>query len=234
MRVKKSPRRKSQLVAEEKAPFGEGESNFSQSKPPLLSTIAQRVKSRRFLTLFLIIVFALLIYSFKNQFLVATVNGEPIWRLTLIRELEKEGGKRTLDALVAKTLVLQEAKKKSVVVSSEELNQELKNMEEVLVQQGQNMDQLLAAQEMTRQDLAEQVRLQKLVEKLLGKEIEVSDEEVRDYFEKNKSMMPKDAKLEDFQEEIKRNLRQEKMNEKIQSWMRALQENAKINYFLKF
>ena len=107
-------------------------------------------------------------------------------------------------------------------------------MEEALAKQGQNMDQLLVAQEMTRQDLAEQVRLQKIVEKLLGGEIEVTDQEVKDYFEKNKTSMPKDAKLDDFQEEIKGNLRQQKLGEKIQSWMKTLQENAKINYFLKF
>jgi len=224
MRVKRLPRRKSQLVVEE----------TSSTNSSLLSTISQRVKNRRFLTVFLIIIFALALYSLKNQFLVAAVNGQPIWRLTLVRELEKEAGKRTLDAMVAKTLVLQEAKKKKVVVSSEELNEELKKMEEALAKQGQNMDQLLVAQEMTRQDLAEQVRLQKLVEKLLGGEIEVTDQEVKDYFEKNKTLMPKDAKLEDFQEEIKGNLRQQKLGEKIQSWMKALQENAKINYFLKF
>ena len=224
MRVKRLPRRKSQLVVEE----------TSSTNSSLLSTISQRVKNRRFLTVFLIIIFALALYSLKNQFLVATVNGQPIWRLTLVRELEKDAGKRTLDALVAKTLVLQEAKKKKVVVSSEELNEELKKMEEALAKQGQNMDQLLVAQEMTRQDLAEQVRLQKIVEKLLGGEIEVTDQEVKDYFEKNKTLMPKDAKLEDFQEEIKGNLRQQKLSEKIQSWMKTLQENAKINYFLKF
>ena len=224
MRVKRLPRRKSQLVVEE----------TSSTNSSLLSTISQRVKNRRFLTVFLIIIFALALYSLKNQFLVAAVNGQPIWRLTLVRELEKEAGKRTLDAMVAKTLVLQEAKKKKVVVSSEELNEELKKMEEALAKQGQNMDQLLVAQEMTRQDLAEQVRLQKIVEKLLGGEIEVTDQEVKDYFEKNKTLMPKDAKLEDFQEEIKGNLRQQKLSEKIQSWMKTLQENAKINYFLKF
>src|SRR3989304_4628403 len=220
MRVKRLPRRKSQLVVEE----------TSSTNSSLLSTISQRVKNRRFLTVFLIIIFALALYSLKNQFLVAAVNGQPIWRLTLVRELEKEAGKRTLDAMVAKTLVLQEAKKKKVVVSSEELNEELKKMEEALAKQGQNMDQLLVAQEMTRQDLAEQVRLQKIVEKLLGGEIEVTDQEVKDYFEKNKTLMPKDDKLEDFQEEIKGNLRQQKLGEKIQSWMKALQENAKINY----
>ena len=218
------PQRKSRLEVEE----------TSSTNSALLSTIAHKVKNRRFLTVFLIIIFALALYSLKNQFLVATVNGQPIWRLTLVRELEKDAGKRTLDALVAKTLVLQEAKKKDVVTSSEEINEELKKMEETLTKQGQNMDQLLAAQEMTRQDLTEQVRLQKLVEKLLGGEIEVTDQEVKDYFEKNKTLMPKDAKLEDFQEEIKGNLRQQKLSEKIQSWMKTLQENAKINYFLKF
>lgn len=181
-----------------------------------------------------IIILAFLLYFSRGQLIVATVNGQPISRFTLIHELEKQAGKKALEAMITKTLILQEAKKQQVSVTEAEVNNEISRIEKTITGQGQNFDQLLTSQGMTRNDLVEQIRLQKLVEKLAGKDNTVSDKEVSDYFEKNKSTFPKDTKLESVKEEIKKQLEQEKLNTQIQTWVQSLHDSAKINYFFKF
>ena len=52
-----------------------------------------------------------LAYGFVKMFVAAYVNGRLISRLSVVRELEKQGGKKTLDALIIKSLIAQEAKK---------------------------------------------------------------------------------------------------------------------------
>ena len=67
-------------------------------------------------------------FLFKSLFVVVIVNGKPISRLALIRDLEKAGGSQTLDNLIAKTLIEQEAKAKGVSLTQEEIDKEVKTM----------------------------------------------------------------------------------------------------------
>jgi hypothetical protein len=180
-----------------------------------------------------ILVIAGALYYFKGQFIVATVNGQPIFRSTLVQELERQSGKATLDNLVLETLVRQEAAKQKVTVTDEEANDELKKLEDRLTQQNQKLDQLLAAQDMTKASLLEQIKLQKLVEKMLSKEpVTVSDEEVTKYLTDNKAFLPKDAKPEELKVEVKKQLEQQKQSTKTQTWLKSLQDNAQVNHWL--
>lgn len=208
--------------------------NFTKFKN-LKDKIQDRVKiSQKTAILSLVILLLLLtLYTFKGQFVVALVNGRPIFRTTLISELEKQAGQKVLDSLITRSLVLQEAGKQKVTVSNEEVNKEIKSLEDNFTKQGQSLDQLLAAQGMVRKDLEEQIRLQKIVEKILIKEVTVSDQEIKDYFDKNKDSLYKTSKFEDVREEIKKQLEQEKLSEKVQTWISSLRESAKINYFLR-
>lgn len=190
-----------------------------------------KINRASFIPLLVVIILTLLFYFSKGLFVAATVNGQPIWRLTLVKELEKQAGKKVLDSLITRTLILQEAKKQKVSVTDEEVNKEISQIEETVNSQGQNLDQLLTAQGMTKNDLVEQIRTQKLVEKIAAKDIKITDEEVKDYFEENKSSFPKDKKFEEVEEDIKKQLEQEKLNEKIQTWIQSLRNAAKINYF---
>jgi len=117
------------------------------------------------LVVFILIAGGLLL---KKELVVATVNGQPIFRLTLIREMEKNSGKQVLEGLIGKTLILQEAKKQNVSIGQEEINQEMAKIEENFKSQGQDLNQLLAFQGITKADLEEQIQLQKTAEKLAG------------------------------------------------------------------
>lgn len=180
-----------------------------------------------------ILVIAGALYYFKGQFIVATVNGQPIFRSTLIKELEAQSGPQILDNLVLETLVRQEAAARKITVSDQEIADETKKLEAKLASQQQNLDQLLAVQGMSRAMLNEQLRLQLLVEKMVDrKNITVSDDEVKKYFEDNKAFLPKNVKQEELAGEVKTQLQQQKATAKTQEFFKTLQTKAKVNHWL--
>ncbi|OGM15129.1 hypothetical protein A2V56_00545 [Candidatus Woesebacteria bacterium RBG_19FT_COMBO_42_9] len=173
-------------------------------------------------------------YLGKGLFVAALVNGMPISRLTVVKELEKQGGSQTLDNLVVKSLIFQEAKKKGVEVSQSEIDSELSRLEQIVSEQGMTLDEALSLQNQSKKDLLEQIKIQKTVEKILSDKIVVSDEEVKDYFEKNGDLYEDGTKLEDVADDIKNQLAQTKLSSAYQSWITELKAGASINYFVTF
>lgn len=175
-----------------------------------------------------------LLYYFRSLFIVATINGEPVSRIALVQELEKQSGKQALNTIVTKTLVQQEARKQNVSVSQDEINAELKKIEDNLKKQGQNLDQVLQIQGLTKSGLEEQIRLQKLVEKMVGKDIKITSKEVDDYIAKNKASYPAETDFTKERKTIEDQLKQQKLSEKIQTWLAKLQKDAKIDYLVNY
>ena len=191
------------------------------------------VKKTAVIAIAVLVVLALF-YFFRSFLVVAFVNGKPISRWALDRELERVGGQQILNTKIAEMLVFQEAKKQKVTISEAELNSEVKKLEDSFKAQGQTLDDILALQGQSRKEFLRQIQLQLLVEKMLGKDIQVTEEEIADYFEENKALFEKGATLESQKEEIKKTLADNKLSEKIQPWLTELQSNAKIIYFVKF
>lgn len=202
-----------------------------KSQNPDLKT---RLKQPKAFIPLIIIVLITLAFLLKGLFVVALVNGQPITRLTLIQELEKQGGKQTLLSLVNQTLILQEARKKNVEVSQEEIEKTAKQIEESLKQQGQDLNTALEAQGLTRQDFLMQLKLRNLVEKLLADQIKVTDKEISDYIEKNKETLPTDLKEDEIRKGVAEQLKQQKLAARSQEWLTNLAKNAKINYFVNY
>ena len=190
-------------------------------------------KPKIFVPLILIILGVAAFYA-KGLFIAAIVNGQPITRLALVKELEKRNGEQTLSSIITETLILQEAEKRGVSVTQEELNDSVKKIEDQLKKQGQNLDQGLVFQGMTRKDFENQLRLKILVEKMLADEIEPKEEEVKDYIEKNKDTLPKDLTDEEEEQTVIERLRQQNLSNKVQKWLADLQKNATINYFVNY
>lgn len=191
------------------------------------------IKSKLFIPL-IIIVLAIVLFFTKGLFIAALVNGEPISRFTIIQELEKRNGKNALSALVNESLVFQEANKKNVEISQKEIEDSAKQIEDSLKKQGQNLDSALLAQGLTRKDFENQLKLRKIVEKLLANDIKVTDKEVNDYIEKNKATMPTGMKEGEIKTGVRQQLEQQKFSIKSQELIGKLEKNAKINYFVNY
>ena len=183
--------------------------------------------------LFAFATIVILLFFLKSWLVVAIVDNHPITRFYLDRELERQGGKQVLEGKITEILISQEAARQKIIVSQEEINQKISQIEEQLKPQGQNLEAVLAMQGQTKKDLEKQIKLQVLVEKLLGKDISISEQAITDYFDKNKDSYTKGAKLEDKKEEIQNTLRNQALSEKFQPWLEDLKSKAKIYYFLK-
>ena len=190
-------------------------------------------KPKVYIPLITIILIGLLYYN-RSLFIVALVNGQPISRIAVVSELEKRNGKQALEALVIQTLILQESQKRNIDVNPTEINNLIKKIEDGLKKQGQNLNQALEIQGMTRTDLESQLRIQKLVEKMVAKDVKVTDKEVSDYVEKNKQSIPQDLKADEATKAARQQLEQQKLSLKAQSFIQDLQSKGKVNYFVNY
>lgn len=198
------------------------------------SAVAPMKFDKKYIIIGILLLVAAFLFMFKSWFVVAVVNGQPISRLALIGELEKQSGKQTLNSLVTKTLILQEAKKQNINISHQEVDGEIIKIESNLKGQGKTLNDALIAQGLTRADLVEQITIQKIIEKLLGKEIQVSDQEVNAYIAKNSAQFPEGSDTPAFRAQIKQQLQQQKLSAKFQTYLAKLQKDAKISYFVQY
>lgn len=192
-----------------------------------------------FLYATLLLVTGALIYFGGRLLVAATVNGQPVSRIEVVRELEKQGGKKTLDVFILKTLINQEAKKNKVTVSQKDIDAEMAKIEKNVSSQGATLDSLLAQQGMTKATLVEEIRLQLLVTKLAGDDVSVTEKEIDDYLTAQQEQMalssvqPVEGEAPS-REAVKEQIKQQKLQEKIQNFITGLKEKANINYFVNY
>ncbi len=129
---------------------------------------------------------------------------------------------------------MQEARKQNITVDQNEINAELKRIEDNIKKSGQSLDDVLALQGMDRNTLIEQIRIQKTVEKILGKQIQVSDKEINDYITKNAETLGSDPESQETKDTVKQQLTQQKLSERFQTWLDDLKKKSKVNYFVSY
>jgi parvulin-like peptidyl-prolyl isomerase len=172
-------------------------------------------------------------YMYKSLFVAATVNGQPISRLAVVKELEKQGGSDVLDTLINKKLIEKEAQDKNIKISSEEIDQEVKNYEEDFGVNGGSLDQSLEAQGLTREYLREQIEIQKNLEKLLGEKLNITDEEINAYLQDSGiTLTPENT--DNTKEQIKQQLRQQKLGQESSKLIEELRSKATIKKLVDY
>jgi len=169
-----------------------------------------------------------LLFYFKGKFITAWVNNKPIFRANYVKELEIQAGQQILDTLITKSLIFQEAKKLKIKVTNEEVEKELKTVEEIAEQQGLTLEELIEFQGITKKQLVEEIKLQKMIEKIVGKEVQVSDDEVNEYITENEEILPESLSSEELKETVSNQLKQQKLTEKVREWISRLQQEAKV------
>lgn len=181
-----------------------------------------------------VLVVGLGLYRFKSWIVVAIINNRPITRFSLARQLEKQYGQQALENEVSRILILQAGKKQNVVIGQEQIEGRINEIRQQVSGQGADLETLLKSQGQTMADLEEQIRIQLIVEKILGPEVDVSKEEVQNYFDQNQEFFAEETVFEDVADRIKDDLYQQKLSEKFQPWLAQLREQGKIHYWLKF
>ncbi len=193
-------------------------------------------KPKPLLIIAVLLVIAAIVALFLNKDLLvaATVNGSPISRVSIIKELEKQGGKQTLETIINQKLIDTELLKQGITVTPEEVDEEIKKIEAQVVSQGGTLAEALATEGLTEEKLREQIGDQKKLEKILADKIAVSDEEIDTYLKENKATPPEGVTEEDFKNQLREQLKQQKFQQEAQKWVADLTASAKIKYYVEY
>lgn len=126
---------------------------------------------------------------------VASVNGKEISKDELYAEMLKSSGTETLDLMISDEIIRQETEKEGIQVTDKEIAEEMAVYEK---QYGgaEQLKAALAESGMTIDGLKEEVQTYVKIEKLIGPNIEITDEQMKAYFEENKDTLGQSAKVE--------------------------------------
>ncbi|MFZ3580230.1 SurA N-terminal domain-containing protein [Virgibacillus sp. DJP39] len=182
---------------------------------------------------------------------VATVNGEEIkgskyndmYSQTLMTF--KQGGqdatnaelvqKQTLNRLIEKELILQEAEQIGIEVSSSEISEQLEQIKsqfESTEQYQKQLTELEMTEESLKNQLAFEIKLNKYIEQEVP-EVEVTDKEIQTYYEQLASQQGEKAPaLEEVKQQIKQTVVKQKRQAKLTSAIEILKEESEVETLL--
>ena len=189
--------------------------------------------SKRLLIVVFVLILILALVYFSRRYLIAvTVNDKFISRLAVLNKLEKQGGKKILETMITQVLIQQEAEKRKIIVNQKDIDGEMKKIEANVSSQGSTLDQALQTQGMTKNDLTEEIKIQLMLQKMAGNDIKISDKEIDDFINANKNQQGFDKEIP--KEQVATQLKQQKLQQKMQSFITDLKAKAKINYFVSY
>lgn len=161
----------------------------------------------------------------NNKASVAIVNGERIFRGEFHDELESVYGTTIASQMIDERLFKQEAERLNITVSEDDIAGKIEEFEE---QYGgpEGLLDALAASNLDMEELRDRIASNLIVEKILADDIEVTDEEIQEYYEQYQDQT--DQSLEDSRGQIEASLRNQKLQEAYQPWVTELREDANI------
>ncbi|MGM9927449.1 MAG: peptidylprolyl isomerase [Bacillus sp. (in: firmicutes)] len=133
----------------------------------------------------IIVISALIGSTFSKSDVVASVDGEKITKDELYDIMAASYGANTLESLINEKVINLEAEKEGVTVSDDEIQEEL----DAFIESYGGEDTFNSALEysgMTLDEFKEQIANYQKIEKLLAPQIEITEEEMEEYFEENK------------------------------------------------
>lgn len=207
---------------------GVGEGNQSH-----LSTMSQspRWKSPRVIALAIVTVGLVILFVTNKGLLIAgMVNGKPIFRWNLNKILVDRYGKQTLEQMISEELIVEEAAKQGVSVTAADINAKVADVTKGLGPNA-NLDNLLQYQGMSRSEFENQLRLQLMVQKVLGKDLTITEADVDNYIATNRALLAATEPAA-LREEARQTMLDNKIGEKLQGWFSRLKDSAKILRFL--
>ena len=194
-------------------------------------------KIGRLTSIFLCFFIAALVIAGCGRKVAATVNGKEIYLEDVDKEVDRllsqhkeAGGTQTekmkeqfrgsvLNYLIENELALQEAEKKGIKVTDKEVEKQLNQMKKMFSSEAE-FNSMLEKQDIDIDDFKERLREDLLMTKItepLYKGLEVSDEEAKDYYEKNKTSFQDPEKVHLRQIVLGTKDKAEKMLSKVKS-----------------
>lgn len=200
------------------------------SREQIEDSVTSKKPSKKFFFLGVIVIaVATLLFLGKSLFLASVVNGRPIFRYQLDRELEKKYGAQELDNIIIENLIAQESQKQKINILKADIDKEIESVKKTLPQ-GTDLDTALKSQGMTLEDFTKQVVIKLTAEKILNPQITVTNQEIEDFATKSASMLSStdSAKQRVEAETI---LREQKLGQAFNTWIQDIKSKAQILNF---
>ncbi len=116
---------------------------------------------------------------------VATVDGEKILQTELDEALRDQYGADMLDTLINNKIIELEAKKEDITVSDDAIQAEYDELVESYGGED-SLQETLDANGLTKESVKDNIRMYQLTKDVIAASIDISDEELTQYFEENK------------------------------------------------
>lgn len=191
---------------------------------------ARRYPPTKIALIIVIVGLVAIFVSNKGLLVAAVVNGRPIFRWQLTRIMTRRFGQQTLESLISQSLIDEEAKKTGISIAQADI---AKKESDLVASLGGNVniDDILKYQGMTKADFEDQLRMQLTVEKLLGKDITITDADIDTYIATNEAILTATDEA-GLREEAKQAMFSQRVNDKLQTWFSEIRTKAKILRFL--
>jgi len=170
-----------------------------------------------------------------NQGAVASINGQKISKQQLYDVMVKSNGEEALNSLISKKLVELETSKQKIVISDEELQNELQKYYDNYGGQA-GFNEALAANGYTLEEFKQEIVNELSIRKNLEPQITITDEELKTYFEENKTLFTaegQEANFEASKDEVREALLQTKLEEEYSTWIDNLYQQYSVKNYLK-
>lgn len=199
-------------------------------------TVASRrqVSNRSLFLTFVVIAILGCAYGYRSLFVAATIDGQPVSRLAVIQQLEKQSGENALNAIITERLIATEAARSKVTIDPADIDKEIENIKVQVGAQGMTLDDALAQQGMTLDDVRKQIITQQQLKQLLGDALTVTDADIDDYITKSKITVPKNMSEDDFRTKIKEQLSNQKFGKEADKWITTARAAANVKYFVSY
>jgi len=145
-------------------------------------------KAKKYILVLAIVGTIMSLAACTNEELVARVGNEKITKEELYNELVAQGGTQVLDGLIANKVRIAEVKDKDLKITNEEIEIEFEKLKGYYGGE-QGFKDALVYFGYTEEALKDNIKTNLELEKLLDPYIEITDEEINEYFETNKDSL---------------------------------------------
>ncbi|MBI2617470.1 SurA N-terminal domain-containing protein [Candidatus Gottesmanbacteria bacterium] len=178
-----------------------------------------------------ILLLALLLWKFKGSFIAAMVNGQPISRWQLNDQLVRKFGDQMLENLINERLILAAARQKGIIVTAQDIDTKVADIEKRLEGRA-TLDEALLAQGMTKEEFRRQIEIQLSIDRMFDSEASISSSEVEDYIAQNAQAYKNATDPAALREEVKSILKQQKVSELFDKWFDEIRKGANVKKYI--
>ena len=178
-----------------------------------------------------LLILFVLIWKFSGNFIAATVNGQPISRFELNKQLVRRFGDQTLDNMINERLILAAVRQKGIFIGKEEIDAKVAEIEEKL-KGSISLPDALKAQGLSQDEFRRQIEIQLSIAKLFEKEATVGASEAEEYIGKNKEAYKTATNPVALREDVTGMLKQQKIGDLFNTWFTDVRNKANIKKFI--